>query len=362
MKGVVAIGVIVVAGVVVGRVPAQSPPRGDDPAVAAAKARAVAYDTVEATFEVRETVAVGAISSSSPLAPKGITTPERETVLESVFRIVLVGRKLRLENNHPVWAPAQGKALAVRLVNVADGELHRSLYPVGMSDPNVPDGYIHRSPDSRDIRSYILLPLTAYLRGADPKLTAYALGGFRPTGTPVKVGDRMCQEYSGAESKAEANRMWLDPEAGFVLRRFRTERGGRPAVQHDVTYRPDGSGGVVPEGWRHVRFAPDGQPQVTTDVRVTRLDRSPALPADVFELTFPPGARVYDTREDKTYTVQPDGRMREFSLATGEYRDETVYQPGTSWARQYWWVLVLGGGSIVALVVIARRQYRRPRL
>ncbi len=333
---------------------------GDEPVyVAAARSRGGRYESVEVSFSVKETVAAGAISGSLPMTPKGKTLPETETVLTSTNRLVLHGARARYENNHPLWAPERGALLRPRLVNVSGGEANKSLYTVGLNNPDVPEGFIHRETNSQDLRSSLLVPLMFHLRGADRARSPLQAADLRPTGSKARLGGRDCDEYTRTDGTASVTRVWLDAGADYVLRKYRRETSGRPDEQHDMTYRQTPDGHPAPERWVRQTFAPDGTVRVSTEVEVTRFESGPAPAPETFVVEFPPRARVYDGRSDKWYVVQADGLMREFSVTSGQELDSVVDQSGRGWFERYRAALVWAVAGVVVVLAVWFVRRRR---
>ena len=73
--------------------------------------------------------------------------------------------------------------------------------------------------------------------------------------------------------------------------------------------------------------------------------------------TAPAGSQVEDQRNNKTYRVQEDGTMREFSLTGLPVPASVVYQPGTPWYRRNRWLLY---GLAIGVVIIAIDRPDRP--
>jgi hypothetical protein len=150
--------------------------------------------------------------------------------------------------------------------------------------------------------------MTAF-RGVNPGVASYSLREIRPTGSTLAIEGASCEEYTIARRNAEPLRLWLDPACDYIVRRSRQEIGKTLVIQHDIRYRHDDVCGWMPISWVRTDSAADGTPFITRKLEVSSIKLNEPVPANVFEVQFPPGTHVY--RGKKHELVQPDGSMRE---------------------------------------------------
>jgi uncharacterized protein (TIGR03066 family) len=93
--------------------------------------------------------------------------------------------------------------------------------------------------------------------------------------------------------------------------------------------------------------------------RKKEKDNKPS-PAEDFELTFPPGAEVHDSRDGKTYFVQPDGSFR---LAPPQVPAPPPARPEPWHVRNRWLsyaVLIAVAVVVCVLYTQKKRRHSRP--
>jgi hypothetical protein len=340
-------------------VAAQSPPSA--PAVESAKKREQAVRTVAVEFRLTEDVAAGGVTKSTPPfdGKKGRVIPAKATRLSSTNRLVIAGTSTRYENNHPAWATGSDKTYEIRLVNTMNSSSGKSLFSTGLTSPSQPEGYIAANVQSDDIKSTYIVPLTTWYRGTQRSISPYVLSNYYPSGSTIKIGGNECREYAQSGDRANGTFLWFDTKSGDLLRRIRTDKQRKPQVQYDVEYRLDDSGVWTPVSWVRNEFSAEGEVCSSTRAEVLSTRLNADYPETDFDVTFPPGTRVYSARENKTYLVQDDGTMREFSLATGEAGGERVDQAEKPLGGRYvGWIaaLLIGVCVLLAYAFLRRRR------
>jgi uncharacterized protein (TIGR03066 family) len=98
---------------------------------------------------------------------------------------------------------------------------------------------------------------------------------------------------------------------------------------------------------------------VNRDGEVTSFKKIPS-PAGAFELTFPPGTEVHDSRDGKTYFVQPDGSFR---LAPPQVPAPLPARPEPWHVRNRWLscaVLIAVAVVVCVLYTQKKRRHSRP--
>lgn len=342
-------------------------PSGDSGLVEAAQARQDAIKTAEIEFTVKEVVAAGGISYSSPTPPKGGEVPAQETTLESTNRLVISGRSIRYENNHPIWDTQAGALRPIRMINVCNGQYDKTLFADGLNASNTPEGLVNRNPQSDAIKSYILAPMTIALRGLDSSITPYLVSQLKPTGGTLSIAGAPCREYTRSAGRDQIMTFWFDPASGYAARRIRKEYQGKPLEQYDITPRRGEDDQWLPASWTRTTYSLEGKVLVATRIEVLRVRLNTSLSDEQFDLSFPPGAKVHDARVLKDYRVKSDGTMREISQATGEELSEVVSQPGDSWLNRHRVPVAIVGTLFVGMALgcvvrVIRRRHARSRL
>jgi hypothetical protein len=222
-------------------------------------------------------------------------------------------------------------------------------------------GTIESEAREKNMQYILLTPITTTFRGLDSASCPYPIGKMNPTGVALPIDGVRCREYVMKTSATTSVSCWLDPAKEYVIRRFRClERPqNRLTEQIDVTYRPHEVCGWVPVSWIRTQYSSAGNVLITTNVAILILRINEAQPAEQFDIQFPPGCHVQDHRNGKDYLVQPDGMMREFSVATGDLLSGSVAQPGTPWVHRHKWLLASLTVVLLALILAVWLRWKR---
>lgn len=331
-------------------------------AASAVEAARIRQETVKtAVFEFRRTevtVAGGSSETFSDLANPKVLVPAKETTLVSTNRLVIDGDKVRFEDNHPIWHMPDGKLFQTRAVGVFNGTVANKFFPAGVSGRGDPVGVIEAEANPKMVRSYLLAPITMTLRGLNPAFNGYPVNELKATGVTLPIEGASCEERSIKTAPDGLASFWFDPGKDFILKRIRTQKGGRTVGQTDVQYRQDGSN-WVPISWVMNQYSTAGRVLVTNKVEVLDVRLNEPQAADQFEIRYPPGTQVHNNKINKIYRIQPDGMMQEISLS-GELLSGSVAQPGDSWFRRNKWLSV--ATVCAAVLVILAIGIRRHKL
>jgi hypothetical protein len=179
-------------------------------------------------------------------------------------------------------------------------------------------------------------------RGLDPTFTAHPLSSLKPTGGTLEIDGTPCPVYALNLEIDHPPHFWLDPARGYTVRRQRMRTS-----EYDVRYRQDPVVGWVPVSWTCKSHASSGVLLRTAKVEVVRLEFNKPQPAEQFAVVFPPGSRVHDERNGKSYSVDTDGEMREeIEDRPPKPADSRAPDPGLGWGG---WVVV--GSALLAIGV-----------
>jgi hypothetical protein len=74
--------------------------------------------------------------------------------------------------------------------------------------------------------------------------------------------------------------------------------------QLNVTYAHDPKFGHLPTGWKHQAFHGDGKLQVEVSASQVSHELNSPVKDEEFDLTFPPGTRVFDERTGQRFIVR----------------------------------------------------------
>lgn len=284
--------------------------------------------------------------SSIPARPEDVS-------VEYTAKLLIVGSKVRSEENSPLWFRGRGFVDIGRLVDVWDGERATSYFPRGPGGNGEPVAVIEQENPWRYKGATIYSPITLNYRAFDPGIEPRRLAEARSTGETLDIGGTSCLEVVIARGDF-AQRLWLDPRRDHAVRRWDSLRNGRVNSRLDVDYR-EAEGGLEPSSWTHSEFDDRGRTVSTTQIKMQSLRLNEPIAADEFDPTFPVGCIVHDNRIRKEFRVEPDGDWKEVDLrhapAAEAPAPEAPHDGGIRWI-----VLSALMAAFVLFVVIIRRQ------
>jgi hypothetical protein len=128
------------------------------------------------------------------------------------------------------------------------------------------------------------------------------------TGREAEIQNRQGQELAlRYPASALVDHVWVDPHRDFALLRYETTDNGKLMFQVSIGYQRDPQGEWVPSGWDIVTQNLDGGLQMSTQSKVVEYALNPAVPADRFDITFPPGTDMRDFAKGRDYIVTDRG-------------------------------------------------------
>ncbi len=321
------------------------------PAVIAARQRQEALPSVEFVFrqksvqDVRHVEALFTEKGDSPTAPP----PQHPILSESSGnRLVFSGDKVRVESQHPIYSTISHKAEEEHTVRTFDGERTR-LYHQPPDKPKRGYGVIS---DAREFSTVSQpLPFTFAARGLDGMLCEHPVNDLIPSGTATVRG-RVCEQFRVKRGMSPAEVLvWLDPTAGYTLRRVRRNHlNGTPSMLIDAESSNANPSGVwLPSSFTVRRFDKTGKPQSTREYTVERVVIGQEYPSTEFDFLWPEGMPVEDLKTGENYVATADGRLWQTHWRGG---------PVSFWVTRQWWVFAL---AFLGWVVYRRLKKRRAR-
>lgn len=302
----------------------------------------------------------GSVSEEgSALTKSKVPIPREETKLESVFKMKIDAAKVRLENNHPAWQLPTGELYQKKSINVYDGSNAKTFFTSGMGKSDIPFGIIQSEPRQDRAKLFILTPIVMGVRGLNPSMSPFVFGDLKATGLALSIDGATCREFTLPTGSDALMSFWLDPEREYVVRRMRRMKQGRLESQSDIQYRTDPVIGWMPNSWTRNVYTRSGEVLTTTKIEVRSYELNSPIPEEEFQIMFPVGAEVYDQRNGKSYWVEDDGKMREFSKSGAPIDGSVEFQPGTAWyVRNRWLLIGAAIGVIISTTAVLVRRRR----
>jgi hypothetical protein len=331
----------------------------NDALVAAARKREEAFPSLVVEFEVKEFTAKGQLSGILPMPGKAAPKlmPKQDTEATSRNKWILKGRMARFENNHPIWSLENGELLRSSSVTMTDGEEGALFLPSGVDGKSDSRGFIWGSVSPEGLCLPFLTPLSTHFRGNARYITPYPFDELSRTGRVATVSGTLCVDYQAQSGHPDKVITFLfDEQNQFLLRRFQLLTKGRLTHQTDVEYRV-WNAQQIPSSWKVRTYNPEGTLRSQIDASVLTIE----IVADVkdlsFKANFPPGTSVFNQKNSRYYTVQPDGMLREVSI-TGEPMGAEIPQPGATWFQRNrsWAIPSIFGLLLLALLAVWLRR------
>jgi hypothetical protein len=312
---------------------ATDPP--DNPVLAAAERRQGAFPSIELVGQIRQTVA----------HPGG-----KQLVYEGPFRVLFAGERSRVEDTR-THIPGGG---TTRHLTVFDGRTTKTLDgPPGKE--NWKHSLARIGPSDVEKEGMRNLWMPAFLAARPLGATGWhpswmVFERCKPTGNSLTLDGVMTEEWTCSDEEgAVVGYCWIDPTIGFVVRRTRHEPRGGQVRQTDITYaKHDVTGAWMPASWEQVQYAKDGTPSITERVTIEKVTVNQNWPDAEFDLTFPPGVRVWDKRTGAELLVLNDGTFTPFVV--GPDGGPILPAPPTPPAPPPNWFVV--NGPLLATVVL----------
>jgi hypothetical protein len=247
--------------------------------------------------------------------PKGKVIPPTDFSFEVPSQLSVDGEKLRYEYEDRQWSEDKDDFVPSAYVSAFNGDAGKFLYPNGLTTGRPPQAGIRPERHLPFADSAELRPLLTAFRGLIPGMRYIDIQEMAIPGRRAVIDGVSCIEL-----ELQPNRLWVDPTRDFVVSRF-TLGEGKPTYQITVRYDRDTSGVWVPDSWEIINYPPGGS-LMTTQAKMKEYKINPSLNPKEFDLEFPPGTMVIDTRSNRNYIVNEQGG--EHALQTADF--EKPYQ------------------------------------
>jgi hypothetical protein len=261
------------------------------------------------------------IAKGEPMPPDDLSLASRRT-------FSLNGAMMRYTREGQQWDPFGSQVLTTSYVATCDGEVAKKLFgnsPFidrdGSTAPIPFAGFIEKTPRSADWNNCEeLLPILLTARPCSVELGGRDLHGFRvsPRVATIDGHDYVMLIQEPKPKLRRLETFWLDSRREFiVVRALRSQTGLNRTF--DISYDQDPSGAWLPTGWKSVSAGPGtGRIMEQVVVRIANRDINIKIPRSEFQIDFPVGAMVRDSRPAAApawYIVQAGGVKREITQA-----------------------------------------------
>ncbi len=179
-----------------------------------------------------------------------------------------------------------------------DGTSSQMYAVVEPDDPRLGTGtgVIRGEPHAFDVDSIQFRPLFLALRAAHPVLAAINPAEYRVSAEPGRIGDASCVivEHSGDQQPHKS--YWVDPDRDYIVLREHETYRGVDRIRKDISYEHDPVHGWLPSGWKFVNLDEQGELRESATATVAEFAINTAIPLSEFQIDYPKGTHVVDTR------------------------------------------------------------------
>ncbi len=332
----------------------------DDHALEAAKSRQIQFPTVEIIFKVVEVVEQGAIDwpLNRDTSTKDSGWPKERTTITSTNRLIYDGKRMRYENNHPIFDERSRRWEAVHTIQVTNGEEARSVFgPVSGYSAETSYGKIGRSSQMAVGAIARLLPLNMFFRGYDnsANMVSLKVGDFKFSSNIGPASARFeCDQKRSANPK-EA--VFKKPEWTLKQMRWFTKEGRSEILRIDVFSQIDQQKNIeLPYSWVEKQWNTKGLLRTTISIDVQSYRFPDAIDSHEYELVFPGGLPVFDERDKKDYMARDDGTL--FLVDYSKTQPEINRNIHEGWFQRNIIILLLSFVLFLMATYVVVRWYR----
>lgn len=309
-----------------------------------------------------------AAASRPSLIPSKLAARDQvELQYEFTHVLIVDGMKMRIESDAPVLLGFGSNTLRKeQYTSVYDGNSQTAL----QNPANVTEGGEFwqanlRGSNETDRDETAVMPLLVTFRGNDIEhgstFTDFDLRNHVVTRELGEIDGHSCVVLRHGRQY-----LWLDPQRDFVMLRLLLMKPDMQGIlfQGDVSYREHNEAGWIPTEWHYAYLMPDGRLASMYAGEVKSIEINPTLAAETFTIRIPPGAVIYDTREDPRkliVSVQLGDGVRVEVPPGGTYselvsRAKAIRSAERAQSPRYWWYI--GGLLAAALIALAYMRAR----
>ncbi len=148
------------------------------------------------------------------------------------------------------------------------------------------------------------------VRPLDPTFGIFELDALKIVSRKETIGGSRCILLEAPTTVAgRVLRYWVATDKEMSVVRYAIVQGGVESRKTDVSFRRDPLHGWLPERWQTIAIK-EGATFAASKIVVTKCTVNVPVPAETFEIKFPPRTKVFDSMARKTYVVRATGRSR----------------------------------------------------
>jgi hypothetical protein len=299
--------------------------------------------------------------------------PPQDTTFTSTCSVSFDGNKLRYACDHFIWSKKTKAYEPQSYLAVFNGETCKVLRSYGPNHESTwPQGTIRAEKKHVDANVHLLQPVIMTCRGMTSGMRGCDLNEFALTGRKVIINSHLCWELQYRLPSAHLEvQLYVDPERDFVILRYLTLVKGIVKRKIDVRFETTPQKEWLPKEWTIISNVPNGTLEESFQSSVTYYEVNPVVSPNEFELEFPPGTLVHDSKNKQDWIVKSDGAGRRL-IPRDEmgipYQQLLATEPGNARRGQpvlgpFYWPAVVGivlaGGCLLVFVYRRFKQWRK---
>jgi len=253
---------------------------------------------------------------------------------------------------------AWNRSDGINTLSAFDGQTYRMI-DTPTSSHQYPRGRVVKALNP-DITMMALKPILMEFRLINPAVRAFQLTKFKVVDRNAVLDGHKCVLINDDDTgAANIESMWLDPARDYLVLRntITNRRTSAESRRLDISYLDEPTVGWVPSGWSLIASRQRGVPFMSITAEVTEFTINDKIPAELFQLTFPPNTMVTDSDGDKHryYIIRSDGTQSAVApeeLASKTHEQLLASRPQEStWSRIRWLFLIVNVVVVVAIGV-----------
>lgn len=176
----------------------------------------------------------------------------------------------------------------------------------GRSDDLVhSEGWIFKGTRHSEVKNLYLSPIIRHFRPLSPAFGVISAERLRIISHDAAVNGVPCvllEENWGDGHRV--GRYWVAPGRDMAILRHDRRSDGIREVQVEAQFHRNAIHGWLPTRWSAVQFSAGDKILFSETLVVTACDVNISVSPETFDIVFPPGTKLYDRIEKKTYVVQ----------------------------------------------------------
>jgi len=213
-----------------------------------------------------------------------------------------------------------------------DGEVSKSLFGKGTDDTHS-TGSITTLKQCEAVSQLDTLPVRMAYAMQLPKISEIKIEALNLSSQTREIDGHSCVvlEQKNEGSIASTIALWVNPAKDYAIERYQLYVGDKVQMQVDISYEFKPGSGWLLSHWSSSRFGPDESLVTYSKTTVTQQEVNPQFEAHEFDIEFPVGTVVSDSRPIHKSKTGRTGTLDYVVLENGKTRPITWEDRHTSY-------------------------------